>query len=543
MGESVAGPGSSGLSRLASRTAAVQIAPAMSGLLQTPSRCSTGIAGLDEILHGGLPVRRLHLVQGEPGTGKTTLALQFLLEGVRRGEACLYVTLAESAEELAEVARSHGWSLEGLHVHALSEFEALESPDAQNTLFHPAEVELHDTIEALFSAVRRRHPARAVIDSLSELRLLSQNAWGYRRQVLGLKVAFDRLGCTTLLVDDLTATGAQALDRQVESVAHGVIALRRVEPAYGTARFRLSVRKLRGSDFSAGAHDYAIRRGGLVLFPRVLAARSDRVFTREPIPCGIAGIDRLLGGGLDRGTSTLVLGPAGAGKSTLALTFAGAVARGGERVALFAFEENLGLYQAKSAALGWDLADAMRRGQVEAHQVDPAQLSPGQFSHLVAASVSPGGARLVVIDSLNGYSRAMQAGEDLNLQLHELLAYLAQHGVTTLLVLAQQGYLGQIESPLDLTYLADAVVVLRYFEAAGRVRQAISVAKKRSGDHERTIRELEFTAAGLRVGEPLTGFRGVLTGVPEFVGNAAAMLGQPPHPEAAGGQNGPGPCA
>ena len=337
----------------------------MSDLTPSPSRCSTGIAGLDEILHGGLLARRLYVVQGEPGTGKTTLALQFLLEGVRQGEACLYVTLAESAEELAEVARSHGWSLGGLHVHALSELEARQSSEAQNTLFHPAEVELHDTTEALFSAVRQRQPTRAVIDSLSELRMLSQSAWGYRRQVLGLKAAFDRLGCTTLLVDDLTATDPQAHDRQVESLAHGVIALRRSEPAYGTARFRLSVRKLRGSDFSAGAHDYAIRRGGLVVFPRVLAARSDRAFIREPISCGIAGIDRMLGGGLDRGTSTLVLGPAGAGKSTLALTFAGAVARSGERVALFVFEENLGLYQAKSAALGWDLADAMRRGQVQ----------------------------------------------------------------------------------------------------------------------------------------------------------------------------------
>ncbi|MBV9492082.1 MAG: AAA family ATPase [Verrucomicrobia bacterium] len=298
----------------------------MSGPLQPPSRQSTGIAGLDEILHGGLPARRLHLVQGEPGTGKTTLALQFLLEGVRQGDSCLYVTLAESAEELAEVARSHGWSLEGLHVHAFSELEGRESAEAQNTLFHPAEVELHDTVEALFSAVHQRQPARAVIDSLSELRMLSQSAWGYRRQVLGLKAAFDRLGCTTLLVDDLTATGAQAHDRQVESVVHGVIVLRRSEPAYGPARFRLSVRKPRGSDFAGGAHDYAIRRGGLVVFPRVLAGRSDRAFTREPISCGVAGIDQLLGGGLDRGTSTLVLGPAGAGKSTLALTFAGAVA-------------------------------------------------------------------------------------------------------------------------------------------------------------------------------------------------------------------------
>lgn len=501
----------------------------MSDPPQPPSRCLTGIAGLDHVLQGGWPVGGLYLVQGEPGTGKTTLALQFLREGLRQGEACLYVTLSESQAELTAVARSHGWTLDGIHVREISDFTEPLGSEAPNTLFHPFEVELQDVTEVIFEAVRRFDPARMVLDSVSELRLLSQSALRYRRQILALKRALARQGCTTLLVDDLTSMDPQE-GRQLESLSHGVVALRRAEPAYGPEQRRLSVRKLRGSGFAGGAHDYAIETGGLVVFPRLLAAGGSGAFTRQPIPSGVAGLDRLLGGGVDRGTSTLLMGPAGTGKSTLALTYAHAVARGSENVALFVFEENPGLYRAKAAALGWDFDGSLGGGSVQLRQVDPARLSPGQFSQMVVNAVTQGAARLVVIDSLNGYHRAMQGGEDLILQLHELLTYLAQRGVTTLLVLSQQGYLDQMHSPVDVTYLADTVVVLRYFEAQGSVRQAISVAKKRSGGHERTIREFQVGAEGVRVGEPLTGFRGVLSGVPEFTGEAAAMLPRAPEP-------------
>jgi len=502
----------------------------MSAPPQAPLRCSTGIAGLDELLQGGLPVGYLYLVQGDPGTGKTTLALQFLREGVRGGESCLYVTLSESQAELTAVARSHGWGLDGIEVREVSDVAESLGAEAQNTLFHPFEVELQDVAEVIFEAVRRSDPARMVIDSVSELRLLSQSALRYRRQILALKQALARQGCTTLLLDDLTSMDPRE-DRQLESLSHGVLALRRSEPPYGAERRGLSVRKLRGSDFAGGTHDYAIETGGLVVFPRLLAGGGSTAFRREPIPCGVAGVDQLLGGGLDRGTSTLLLGPAGVGKSTLALTYAHAVARRGENVLLCVFDESPDLYRAKAAALGWDFQDPSEGRRVELRPVDPARLSPGQFTQMVVRAVRQGAARMVVIDSLNGYDRAMQGGEDLNLQLHELLGYLAQCGVTTLLVLSQQGYLDQMHSPVDVTYVADTVVVLRYFEAGGSVRQAISVAKKRSGGHERTIREFQVSAEGVRVGEPLTGFRGVLTGVPDYTGEATAMLPRASEPE------------
>ncbi len=480
-------------------------------------RCATGIAGLDHIVRGGLAQHRLYLVQGDPGVGKTTLALQFLLEGANRGESCLYVTLSETREELEEVASSHGWSLDQIHILELSSFADQLTMDAQNTLFHPAEVELRDVTKIIFEEVERRQPTRAVIDSLSELRLLSQEGLRYRRQLLGIKQFFIGRHCTTLCLDDLSSNDRKE-DRQLESLCHGVIALRRDEPPYGTERRQILVRKLRGSRFHGGYHDYIIDTGGLVVFPRVIASGHHREFRRESSSAGVSGVDAILGGGLDRGTSNLIMGPPGTGKSSLALTFAHAAAQRGEKVSLFVFDENLALYLAKSKTFGNDLQPLIARGLVEARQVDPSELSPGHFAHLVTRAVETGGTRLVIIDSLNGYSKSMQAGEVLGLQLHELLSYLGQQGIITVLVLSQRGFIDEMPSEVDVTYLADTVIILRFFETAGSVRQAISVAKKRSGSHERTIREFRVGGTGVSVGEPLRQFEGVLTGAPRYLG-------------------------
>lgn len=476
-------------------------------------RCNSGISGLDHILGGGFPEGALYLIQGNPGLGKTTLALQFLLAGARRGESCLYVTFSETRDELFAVARSHGWALEGIDVFDLSSFAQQLTAEAENTLFDPGDVELHDVTKILFAETERVKPRRAIFDSMSELRLLSQSALRYRRQILSIKQFLAARACTTLLLDDPASDGNKD-GRQLESVCHGVINLHRAELPYGAERHQLSVLKIRGSTFLGGPQDYLIETGGLRVFPRIVPGDHHREFAREPVSCGIEGIDTLLGGGLDRGTSNLLMGPSGTGKSSLAITYAHSAAARGERVALFTFDENLGLYLAKSASFGVDLQPFIRDRLVHAQQVDPAELSPGQFAHLLLNFVENEGGRMIVIDSLNGYSKAMQSGNMLELQLHETLSYLGQLGVLTLMVLAQSGFLNEIRSPVDLTYLADTVIIMRHFEAGGAVRQSISVAKKRSGGHERTIREFQVTEKGLWVGEPLHHFRGVLTGTP-----------------------------
>ncbi|MGA7129305.1 MAG: ATPase domain-containing protein [Chthoniobacterales bacterium] len=485
----------------------------MSAEASESARRNSGIGGLDHILGGGFPAGALYLIQGNPGLGKTTLALQFLLAGAPRGESCLYVTFSETREELFAAAHSHGWALDGIDVFDLSNFAQQLTAEAENTLFDPGDVELHDVTKILFAEIERVKPRRAVFDSMSELRLLSQSALRYRRQILSIKRFLGARTCTTLLLDDLTSDGNRD-DRQLESVCHGVINLHREELPYGAERHQLSILKIRGSTFLGGSHDYLIETGGLRVFPRIVPGDHHREFAREHVSCGVEGIDSLLGGGLDRGTSNLLMGPSGTGKSSLAITYAHSAAARGERVALFTFDENLGLYLAKSASFGVDLQPFIRDRLVHAQQVNPAELSPGQFAHLLLNFVEKEGGRMIIIDSLNGYSKAMQSGNMLELQLHETLSYLGQLGVLTLMVLAQSGFLNEIRSPVDLTYLADTVIIMRHFEAAGAVRQSISVAKKRSGRHERTIREFRVTEKGLWVGEPLHHFRGVLTGTP-----------------------------
>lgn len=478
---------------------------------------ATGVGGFDHILGGGFTPKRLYLIEGDPGSGKTTLALQFLLEGARLGEAGLYVTLSETKDELDGVARSHGWTLDGFRVCELIPSEESLLPDAQTRMFHPSEVELSETTKAVLDEVRRTNPRRVVFDSLSEMRLLAQNPLRYRRQILALKQFFIGRACTVLFLDDRTS---DASDLNLQSLAHGVVTLEQLAPEYGAERRRLRVVKFRGVKFRGGFHDFAILRGGLEVYPRLVAADHQPGFEPGQLPSGVTALDSLLGGGLDRGTSCLLMGPAGSGKSSLALQYVAAAADRGEKAAVFTFDESLTTLLARTAGMGIDLASHIAAGLVTVRQVDPGELSPGEFAHAVRRAAEEGGAKVVVIDSLNGYLQAMPEERFLTIQLHELLTYLGQQGVVTFLVMAQHGLLGAaMQSPVDASYLADSVVLLRYFEAAGRLRRAVSVVKKRSGAHEATLRELELSGRGIRLGGPLTGFHGVLTGTPTYLGD------------------------
>ena len=475
----------------------------------------TGIKGLDDVLNGGLTRNRVYLVQGDPGVGKTTLGLQFLMEGARNGESCLYLTLSETLDELEAVADSHRWSLDDIHVFEYSAADRLDSEE-ESTLFHPSEVELGQATRTLLAEVEKVKPTRVVFDSLSEIRLLAQNPLRYRRQILGLKQYFSGRNCTVLLLDDKNASSG---DMQLMTLAHGVIMLEQLAPMYGAERRRLRVAKLRGLRYRGGYHDFTLRTGGIVVYPRLIASEHRDDFKPERIASGIQAIDSLLGGGLDRGTSTLIMGPAGSGKSALASQYVVAAASRGENAAVFAFDESRGTLFARSAAINMNLIEHVQSGHVTVQQIDPAEIPPGEFVHLVREAVEERKISILVIDSLNGYMNAMPEEHFLTIQLHELLTYLGQKGVATILVVAQHGLLGSsMLSPVDVSYLADSVILLRYYELAGEIRKAVSVVKKRSGQHEKAIRQLTMGADGLTVGPPLTEFRGVLSGTPLFNG-------------------------
>jgi circadian clock protein KaiC len=484
--------------------------------VSAPALVATGVSGLDDVLGGGFTPSRLYLIEGDPGSGKTTLALKFLLEGTRQGETGLYVTLSETKEELQGVAASHGWSLDSFTVCELIPSEENLRPDTQPRMFHPSEVELGETTTAVLAEVEKSKPSRVVFDSLSEMRLLAQNPLRYRRQILALKQFFRGRHCTVLFLDDRTS---EVNDLQLHSLAHGVISLEHLSPAYGAERRRIRVVKMRGKAFRGGYHDFVIRKGGLYVFPRLTAAEHHGSFSVGQVASEVTALDTLLGGGLDRGTSALLIGPAGSGKSSLAVQYAVAAAQRGERAAVFTFDESTCTLMSRSAGLGIDVKSNVDNGLIRVQQVDPAELCPGEFACLVRAAVEELGARVVVIDSLNGYMNAMPEERFLTIQLHELLTYLGQQGVVTLLVVAQHGLLGVgMHAPVDASYLADSVILLRYYELDGELRRAISVVKKRSGPHEPALRELRMSREGIWVGEPLSGFHGILTGMPTPIG-------------------------
>lgn len=489
---------------------------------------TTGTAGLDYVLRGGLPRDRVYLVQGDPGAGKTTLALQFLFAGAELGEKCLYITLSETLEETRSVCESHGWDLSKIEVFVQHLDHRGRIVEDTNTLFHSDEVELVEATEELQEVVNRIRPTRIVLDSLSEFRLLAQSAHRYRRHILALKQFFSEIGATVLFLDDRTSDLG---DIQLHSIPHGVIELEQVAPLYGTERRRIRVIKLRGLSFRGGYHDFRIEKGGLRVFPRLVAADHPAEFPDEMISSGVAQIDDLLKGGIPRGNSTLLMGPAGAGKSALATQYASAAAERGENVAIFMFDESMQTLRVRSRALGLSIDQLIESGQLRIQQVDPAEMSTGEFSELVRREVELRNVRVLIIDSLNGYMNAMAEERNLILHMHELLSYLGQQGVTTFLVVAQHGLLGSaMASAIDVSYLADTVILLRYFEVEGEIRKAISIVKKRSGDHERTIREFRVNEDGIRVGPPLRDFRGVLTGTPEFLSDVRSLFGSKSDP-------------
>jgi circadian clock protein KaiC len=489
---------------------------------QTP-RLSTGVAGLDNILHGGLPAGHVYLVEGDPGAGKTTMGMQFLIEGARRGERTLLVSLAESEEEIRDVAKSHGWDLKGVEIYAVSPPELHAKADAQYTVFHPAEVELADVMHAVLAKVETVNPSRVVVDSMSEFRMLAREPLRYRRQVLTLKQFFTGSNCTVLLLDDKTAT---AHDIQLQSIAHGVVYLKNLPREYGIKRRSLEVLKIRASKFREGLHDYVIETGGLMVFPRLVSSEHKvEIIDRSPLASGLKPLDDMFDGGINRGSSTLVTGPAGSGKSTLCAGFVASAAERGEPGVIFTFDEVRDSVLARSEGLGISLRGHVAAGLIKIEQIDPAELSPGEFVYRIRRGVEKEHWKVVVIDSLNGFLNAMSGEQAMTVQLHELIAYLNQVGVATFLVMAQYGILGHgMSNPLDVSYIADNVLLLRYFEAMGEVKQAISVVKRRAGYHERAIRELVMRDGAIRIGDPLSDFEGVLTGTPRYFGGVKPLL-------------------
>ncbi len=479
---------------------------------------STGIEGLDDVLQGGLSRGHLFLLEGEPGAGKTTIAIQYLLEGSRCGERCLYISLSETADELRRTIASHGWTLpDDFTIHELLPPEGALAQDQQQSLLYSADLELGETTRQIFETVNRVQPARLVLDSLSEIRLLAQSSLRYRRQILAIKHYFSKLKATVLFLDDLTA---EAGDKTVHSIAHGVIRLEEIAPGYGPGRRRLRVSKYRAHRYRGGYHDFAIERGGVRVYPRLVALEHRTRYERERLSTGNRAFDALLGGGVEKGSSTLILGPAGTGKSLIALGFALAAIERGEKVAIFVFDEEIDLLLDRTRNLGMNLEKFADDGLLFIEQVDAAQVTPGEFAHRARSLVDTNGITAVIIDSINGYRAAMPEESSLILHVHELLQYLNRRGASTFMTVAQHGIVGTMEAPVDITYLADTVILLRYFEASGAVRRAVSVVKKRGGDHESTIREFRIGAGGVSLGEPLSEFTGVLMGTPTFIGSS-----------------------
>lgn len=494
--------------------------------VEAPAVVSSGVPGLDFVLGGGLAEDRVFLVEGSPGTGKTTLALQFLLEGVRLGEPTLYVTLAETRRELEAVAASHGWDISGIEIFELAPADEVLDPEARYTVFHPSDVELDHTVRRIYDVVERLKPLRVVIDSLSEMRILAQETLRLRRQVLGLKHFFTGRKATVLLLDDLRS---HDVEPHFASIAHGVIMLEQLAMEYGGERRRLRIAKMRGQRFRGGYHDFAIHTGGVDVFPRLIAAEHEQIASEGTVSSGNPGVDSLLGGGLEQGSCTLLAGPAGVGKTVLTTEFALAAAERGDRVIFFLFDERRRAFLRRAEGLGIDVAAVMESGNFVLRQLDPTEVSPGQFARMVVDAVEQDGANLLALDSLTGYLNAMPGERLLHIHLHELFSFLGQRGVTSLITLAQQGPIAQQNQGTDLSYLADAMILLRYFEAFGQVRQAMSVLKKRSGPHEQTIREFRIQPGGIAVGEPLRAFQGVLTGVPLYSGGESPLLDRADH--------------
>ena len=491
----------------------------MDGTAKRSAKARFGVSGLDDILSGGLARNRIYLLEGAPGSGKTTLAMQFLLDGASAGEKGLYVTLSETEPELREAAASHGWSIpDGIDIFELVPPESLLDEKQQQSLLYSSDLELGETTNRIFEAMQRSKPARVVLDSLSEIRLLAQSSLRYRRQILALKHYFAQRDVTVLLLDDMTG---EIQDKTVHSVAHGVIRLEELTPDYGAERRRLRVLKYRAQSFRGGYHDFTIKTGGVQVFPRLVAAEYRVRMKSSVFSTDIAALDTLMGGGVDSGSSTLVIGPAGTGKSLLVLQFVAAAIKRGETVALFIFDEELGLLMSRSKAMGLDLQAMRDGGKLIITQVDAAEISPGEFAHNVRTAVEKNDIRTVVIDSLNGYQNSMPQEQYLILHMHELLQYLNRVGAATFLTVAQHGMVGEMKSPVDVTYLADTVILLRYFEAFGQVRRAISMLKKRTGSHENTIREFTIGRTGITVGPVLEKFQGILRGVPQHIGGNA----------------------
>lgn len=483
--------------------------------------CKSGIPGLDTILIKGFPKNRLYVIEGEPGSGKTTMALQFLMEGIKLGEKALYITFSETEDELQAVARSHNWDLKKIDLIDLSNIER-QTQSSHTTLFHPSELELNQVTDNLLKRIDEISPDRIVFDSVSEMRLLAENPLRYRKQVLALKQKLATRKATVFFLDDLTATSG--MDMQVQSIAHGVLRLTRLHHEFGGERRQIRVLKLRGVKFISGLHDCEIATGGLRVFPRMISAHQEEKMVSGVLSSGVSGLDELIGSGLDLGTSNLFIGPAGTGKSTMCMLYALSAVKQNKKVAFFCFDETINNLRKRTSSIGMDIDSAINSGKLCIQKIDPAEMSPGAFAHLIQESVKGDDVKVVVIDSLNGYIQAMQQEKYLVLQLHELLAFLNNRGMVTLMTVAQHGMIGSMASPIDLTYLADTVILTRFFEASGSIKKAISVIKKRTGEHEDTIREFSISKKGVNVGPALDQFEGILTGVPKYNGAAKAIL-------------------